>query len=172
MIILFQLLRCFNQRIYDLYIRHCRKFDGRIFPARPFHSDRAACDHHITASHIRLHAAAGSDPNKGIRPGHDKLLHRDRCRRAADACGGHTHLHPVQITGIGHIFPAVRHQLRPVKILCDLRAALRVSRQDHIFSHITFSHLDMILFPFLFRIIHKISHPFFSQITVLNTCFF
>ena len=139
-----------DQRIDDADIRHSRKFNGRILFAGPFHADRPGSDYQISAFHIQLHPAAGSYADKSVRPCPDQLFHGDGSRWTSDPGGGHTDLYPVQIPGIGHIFPVVRHQYGIVKILCNLCTPLGIPGQNHIFPDISFTHLNMILFACVF----------------------
>ena len=126
-----------NQGIGHIQVSHGRKLDGCVFPAGALHSDGACGDHDIPALHVHVHTAAGSHADKCISPAQHQFLHGNGCRRSADARGGHAYLFPVQITGVCNILPAVRHQYRVVKMLCNLFTALRVSGHDDIPSHVS-----------------------------------
>ena len=54
---------------------NCRKFNGRIFPARPLHADCSCSYHDIAALYLRLHPSARSDTDKCISSAPVQLFH-------------------------------------------------------------------------------------------------
>ena len=70
--------RCRNKGCCHTKIRHCRVFNRRIFFAGALHTDCSRGNNDVTAFHIRLHAAAGSDSDKGICTTAIQLFHGNR----------------------------------------------------------------------------------------------
>ena len=65
-------------------IRYRRILNRRELPAGALHTDRAIGDDKIAAAYVLLHAAAGTDPDKGIRAALIQLFHRDGGGGTAD----------------------------------------------------------------------------------------
>ena len=145
------------QRINNFYIRHCRKFNRRVFLRGSFHADCTACDYHISAFDIKLHTSAGSYPDKGSRTALVQFFHCNGCRGASYSCRGYAHFNSVQITGISHKFATIRNKLRIIQELCYQLTAFRVSRQQDILSYILWSGLNMIWHSRAFCIINHAS---------------
>ena len=81
------------------------------------------------------------NPDKGIGSAFHQFLQGNGRRGTADAGGGNADLFTIQVSRIRHVFPAVGHQLRTLKVFRDLFTALGVSRKDHIASHIAGSYI-------------------------------
>ena len=139
-----QLIRRLLQGGGHLKVRHSGPLQRCILLAGAVHADAAVGDDHITGLHIQIHAAGGAHANEGICAAHFQLLHGNGGGGAADAGGGHRYRYAQKLSGIGHIFPVIRNQLRIIEVGCDLRTALRISRQNHIFSHSSRLHIDMV----------------------------
>ena len=142
-----------RERVGDCPVRDCRILDRRILPAGTLHPDGAVRDHQIAPEDMFLHASAGAHTDKGMGAALCQFCQRDRGRGSPDAGGCHTDSHAVQCSCVSNEFPDVRDLYRIVKMRGDLRAALRVSRHDHIFPDIFRPDAGMILFSRSFRII-------------------
>ena len=151
---------CLDQGAGHVKIRYRRILNGGELPAGTFHTDRAVGDHKVAAAYVLLHAAAGTDPDKGIRAALIQLFHRDGGGGTADAGRHDTDLHPVQSACIGDIFPVDRDLFGIVKISRDLGASARIARQDDITAHIAGAYGSMILFSGTFCIINHVLSPF------------
>ena len=141
-----------HQRGGHLKIRHRRILDGRVFPAGMLEADSAGGDDHIAAAHIKIDAAAGAHPDKGIRADVVQLLHSDRGGGPADAGGADGHLLAQQRAGIDGVLPVLGHEMRVVKQRGDLLAPAGIAGQDHVAAHIALYAANMKLF---FQLLHN-----------------
>ena len=99
----------FDKRIRHRKIRHCRKFNGRVLSACPFHTNGTRCNYYVATFHFCLHTAAGSDPNKGIRTAPVQLFHRNRGGRAAYSRRRNAYLYAVQRPCVSNILSIIRN---------------------------------------------------------------
>ena len=72
-----QSFRCGNKGCCHTKIRHCRILNRRIFFAGTLHTNRTRGNDDISAFHIRLHTAAGSDSDKCVRTAPIQFFHGD-----------------------------------------------------------------------------------------------
>ena len=146
-------LRSFDQGSGDLKVRDRRILDRGVLTARAVHAHRSCRHNDISALHLRLHASACAHADKCVSAASHKLLKSDCGGRAADA--GRRDGHSLAGDGacVSDVFPVVRDEDRIVKILCNLRAPLRVARQDDDLSDLPGCHLNVILLFFVCRIV-------------------
>ena len=156
-----QLFRGGGQGVDHLQGRHRGELQGGVLPAGALHAHRAGGDDQVAAQNVLLHAAAGAHPHKGVGPAAGELLHGDGGRRPPNARGGDADFHPVQQAGVGHILPAVRHELGLLKIGGDFLAALGVPGQQHVSAHHTRPQAHVVLQAAALGVVDHIfsSHP-------------
>ena len=131
-----QLPGAFHQGKQHLKVGDGGKFDGRVFPAGALHPHRPCGDNDIIRFHIQADAAAGSHPNKGIRPDSHQLLQSDDRRRPADTGGHHAHRLPLQRACVGSKFPVGSDFFAVIQVSRDFLAPSRVAGKDAVAAHV------------------------------------
>ena len=117
-------------------------------------SDGSRGDHYIPGQNVHGDAAAGADPNEGIRADGRQFLHGDGGRRAADAGGADGHLLSQHSACVNIVLPVHADMYGVIKVACDGLAASRIAGEENIASHVAFVAVNVILHSDILHIKH------------------
>ena len=120
----------------DLKIRHRRELDGRVFQRGVLKTDSTSGNHHVPRQHLHVDAAAGANPDEGIRADVMQLLHGNGGRGAADSRGADRNLFSQHSAGIDIVLPVHADVHGFVKIAGNGFTAPRVAGEKHITPHV------------------------------------
>ena len=153
----------FCQRSCEFKVGYGRVGDRGVFPAGTFRPDRGGGNDEIASEDVFLHAAAGTDPDKGVGSGSYQFFDSDGGRRAADPGGGNADTFSVQCAGICAVFSVFCDFFRLVEMRGDQCASSGVPGKQDVFSDFTVSDSDMVLHVF-FCVFHLYVSPCFGEL--------